>query len=282
MPTTHHAISGLAFAVWVAVCAAAPELIWQGSLLVVHHFTLLNLYAIVLIGLILAFFVEPILERVRNRRWELEHENSQSLIFSAAFAFALGAAAVALHEGLNAYLGAGESVPDARRESLVQAFDVILQWAFIPFAVTLAWFAARPGWTAAWIAGAIALTWSIAVGWLYAWSTRDIMMVAIPVLMVMVLGFNYVVGEWTHHTFRQLAIGTALLFAGFMLCALAVQGLLWLSECGAGTFTRWPSSSRTSVSTPAGPLASQSRPIRSPDLPLRDRRARHCPGTLLL
>ena len=74
------------------------------------------------------------------------------------------------------------------------------------------------------------MTWSIAVGWLYAWSTRDIIMVAIPVLMVMVLGFNYVVGEWTHHTFRQLAIGTALLFAGFILCALAVQGLLWL--CG--------------------------------------------------
>ena len=56
VPATY-AISGLAFAIWVAVCAAAPELIWQGLLLITHHFTLLNLYAIVLIGLILAFFV---------------------------------------------------------------------------------------------------------------------------------------------------------------------------------------------------------------------------------
>ena len=75
MPATH-AISGLAFAIWVAVCAAAPELIWQGLLLIAHHFTLLNLYAIILIGLILAFFVEPLMERIRNRRWELEHGNN--------------------------------------------------------------------------------------------------------------------------------------------------------------------------------------------------------------
>ena len=229
LPATH-AISSLAFALWVAICAAAPELIWQGLLLIAQHFTLLNLYAIVLIGLILAFFVEPIMERIRSRRWELERQDNQSLILTAGFAFAFGIAAVALHEGLSAYVGTGEAGSAARRESLAQAFELILQWALIPFAVTLAWFAARSGRAAAWLAGSLALAWTVAVGWFYAWSNRDIVMVAIPVVMVLMLGAGSIAAEWSHFTFRHLAVSTALVFAGFIVSALAAQGLLWL--CG--------------------------------------------------
>jgi hypothetical protein len=222
-----HAISGLAFAVWVAICAAAPELIWQGLLRVAQHFTLLSLYAIILIGLVLAFFVEPILERVRNRRWDVGHQSDQSLILTAAFAFAFGVAAVALHEGLSAYLGAGEHAPDARRESLNQAVELILQWSLIPFAVTLSWFAARLGRPAAWSAGALALAWCVAVGWFYEWSTRDIVVVAIPALMVIVLGANKIATEWSDDTFRDLAFGVAVIFAGFIAAAVVSQGVVW-------------------------------------------------------
>jgi hypothetical protein len=220
----------VAFAVWVAICAAAPELIWQGLLLMAQHFTRLSLYSIVLIGLILAFFVEPIMERIRNRRWELEHQDNQSLILTTGFAFAFGVAAVALHEGLSAYVGTGEAGSAARRESLDQAVELILQWALIPFAVTLAWFAARSGRTAAWLGGALALAWTVAVGWFYAWSNRDIIMVAIPVVMVLLLGARTITAEWSNFTFRHLAASAALVFAGFILCALAVQGVLLLCD----------------------------------------------------
>jgi hypothetical protein len=229
LPATH-AISGLAFAAWVAICAAAPELIWQGLLLLAEHFTLLSLCAIVLIGLVLAFFVEPIMERIRNRRWAVEHQDNQSLVLTAGFAFVFGVAAVALHEGLSAYVGSGEAGSAARQERLVQAIELILQWALIPFAVTLAWFAARSGRTVTWVAGALALAWTVAVGRFYAWSSRDIVMVAIPVVMVLVLGARRIAAAWNPVTFRHLAVGTALVFAGFILSASAAQGLLWL--CG--------------------------------------------------
>ena len=77
--------------------------------------------------------------------------------------------------------------------------------------------------TLASLAGALALAWSIAVGWFYERSTRDIAMLAIPVLMAMLLDANDVVLEWSHSTFRHLATGSALLYAGFTVSALSVQ-----------------------------------------------------------
>ena len=59
--SVHRPLAYLAFAVWVSVCAAAPEFIWQGLLALLGHFSRENVYSIVLIGLILTVFVEPIL-----------------------------------------------------------------------------------------------------------------------------------------------------------------------------------------------------------------------------
>jgi hypothetical protein len=56
----------LGFATWVSVCAAAPEFIWQGSLVLFGHFSLQTVWSIALIGLILTVFVESILERARR------------------------------------------------------------------------------------------------------------------------------------------------------------------------------------------------------------------------
>jgi hypothetical protein len=223
-------INGLTFALWVAICAAAPELIWQGLLRLAGHFTLFNLYAITLIGLVLAFFIEPIMERIRSRRWDTGHQKTEGLLMTAGFAFGFGVAAVCLHEGLGAYLGATEHIPDARQERLVEAVDLILQWACIPFAVTLAWFVARLGRAAAWVGGALTIGWTVAIGWFFEWAPRDIIMVVIPTLMVVVLGARYVRAEWSRQIFRRIAIGASVIFACFTFSALAAQGVLWL--CG--------------------------------------------------
>lgn len=63
-------IAALAFgsavitALWIAVCAAAPEFIWQGVRLAFSHPDVSDLLSALLIGVTLAFFVEPLSESV--------------------------------------------------------------------------------------------------------------------------------------------------------------------------------------------------------------------------
>jgi hypothetical protein len=54
----------LIVAFWVAICAAAPEVIWQGLRIAAGHLTRADLLSALLLGLILAFFVEPLLRRI--------------------------------------------------------------------------------------------------------------------------------------------------------------------------------------------------------------------------
>src|ERR1700733_14713854 len=50
---------------WVAICAVAPEFIWRGLRTAYEHPDWSDLLSALLIGLILAFFVEPATQRVR-------------------------------------------------------------------------------------------------------------------------------------------------------------------------------------------------------------------------
>src|ERR1700722_16462930 len=56
--------AALVAALWVAICAAAPELIWQGLRIAASHLTGAVLAEALLLGVILAFFVEPLMRRV--------------------------------------------------------------------------------------------------------------------------------------------------------------------------------------------------------------------------
>jgi hypothetical protein len=155
---SHEAVSiaklliSLGFAIWVSVCAAAPEFIWQGLLQLLHHFSRQTAYSIVLIGLILTVFIKPILARARDGQWRPQHRSTQSLLFTAPIAFISGVAAVGLHECMTAYLGAPGAAPRLQREATARGAHLILEWACIPLAVTIAWFSAPerrdplPGW----------------------------------------------------------------------------------------------------------------------------------------
>ncbi len=171
------ALARLAFALWVSICAAAPEFIWQGLLQLGGHFTLVNLYSVIVIGLILAFFVEPILQRIRSRRWEVDEHGGHGVLPTVVLALAFGVAAVAVHECMNAYVGGNERLPAQRQEGLRRGVDLILQWALVPFVVTLAWFGARRGRLIGWFGAALACLWTIAVGRYYdvglAWNRHD-------------------------------------------------------------------------------------------------------------
>jgi hypothetical protein len=216
-------LARVAFALWVSICSAAPEFIWQGLLQLGGHLTLFNLYAVMLIGPILAFFVEPILQRIRSRRWDVDEHGGQGVLASVVFALAFGVAAVAVHECMNAYVGGGEHLQSQRRDSLGRAVDLILQWALVPFGVTLAWFGARHGRRLGGCAAALAFLWAVAVGWHYEWDWRDIAVSAVLGGLIGVFGVRRIARGWSHDTFRELAFGTGLLVVGFTSVGLLVQ-----------------------------------------------------------
>src|ERR1700737_4285042 len=91
-------LNGFVFALWVAICAAAPEFLWQGLLSLSHHITLVNAASALLIGAILAFFVEPVLERLRGLSPHPAH--GKSPLFAACTALSFAVVAVCVHEAI--------------------------------------------------------------------------------------------------------------------------------------------------------------------------------------
>lgn len=207
----------LGFATWVSVCAAAPEFIWQGSLVLFGHFSLQTVWSIALIGLILTVFVEPILERARDGRWRPERPRTRNLLVAAPVAFVLGIAAVSLHECMTAYLAAASGGHGAAAEGIEKAVRLILEWASIPLAVTMAWISARLGGWFRYAAGAAAAVWVIAASWYYNWPLPVIVIATIPCIALIPLGQIYLAKRWNEDTFQNLAIG----LVGF--------GILWLA-----------------------------------------------------
>lgn len=219
----------IGFSIWVSVCAAAPEFIWRGLLALVGHFSLQNVFAIGLIGLILTVFVEPILERAREGRWQPEHRNTRSLLLTAPIAFVFGLVAVGLHECMTAYLGAAHAAPGSPQDGAARGLSLILEWAWVPLAVTLTWFSARLKGVFPSIAAVCAGIWVVGVGWYYGWPLRDIVMTSIPCLVLIPLGQRYLARNWSEDTFRNLALGLAAFIALWLTMTLLLQAGLRLA-----------------------------------------------------
>src|SRR5260221_2661906 len=197
------------FAFWVSVCAAAPEFIWRGLVALAGHLALRDVYSAILIAMLLAFFVEPVMERLRSGRWKLEHQTAKTLIYRATISLAFGAAAVCVHEAMNSYLGGAEAADHEKLANLVAAMEQVREWALIPFAVTVAWFSARAGGRVAILAGVLAGVWVVAVGLHYAWAWRDIGTTSIPCFAIIAIGTRFVAQRWDDEMFLQLALLTA-------------------------------------------------------------------------
>jgi hypothetical protein len=216
----------LIVSLWVSVCAAAPELVWQGLLELLQHFSRQTAYSIILIGLILTVFVEPILERARDGRWRPEHRGTRNLLFTIPIAFIFGMVAVCLHKSLTAYLGAANLDPGELREGTIRAAALILEWACIPLAVTMAWFSARRrGWLP-YLAGAGAAVWVVGAGWFYGWPLPGVVITSIPCVALIPLGQMYVARHWDENTFRNLAVGLSVFSVLWLAITLLVQATL--------------------------------------------------------
>jgi hypothetical protein len=231
------ASNGFFFALWVAVCAASPEFVWQGLVSVFSHFSLRDAAVALLIGAILAFFVEPVLERVRSLG-DAPHAR-KSPAFAACEALSFAVVAVCVHEAITVYIAASHSNEQAS-ENLVKAVSQALQWAAIPFFITLAWMAARgPKWLA-WTAVAIVVIASYLTGVIFEWAAHSLLTSAIPSLMVLAAGCVIVREQWDVTTFRRCARATAVIGAAWLALAGALQLALWAANVQAFRVYEWP------------------------------------------
>ena len=187
------AASALTFAAWVSVCTAAPEFIWRGMRVALGHVGPADLYSALLIGLILAFFIEPMLERLRGLAAGHDAPSPKAarpILFDAALGLAFALTAVCLHEAMTALLAKGHrGVHAGGGTGLDVGLSLTLAWALVPFATTLAWLCAARPWLA-WIIGLLAAWSAAAAGELFDWSRLDIVTTTIPCLPILVLGMR--------------------------------------------------------------------------------------------
>ena len=184
------AASALIAAFWVAICAAAPEFIWQGLWLAWHHVTRAELLSALLVGFVLAFFVEPLMERLRG----LPHGRSGSrtsgtALFTAALSLAFALASIALHDAMTAFVSEHEQTTHG---GFADAISLTMAWAIVPFAVTLAWLCLPNRWLAIPV-GIIAAVSPCIAGWLFAWSLHSVFTTAVPTLVILALGYRRMV-----------------------------------------------------------------------------------------
>lgn len=213
------AAAAIVAALWVAVCAAAPEFIWQGLRIAVGHFSGADLAAALLLGAVLAFFVEPAMRRLhdlvaRERRREA-HERGKPL-FAAGLGLAFALVSVAVHDALVAFISArghGHAGPGSGLEA---AILLAAAWAIVPAAVAIAWLAAHRRWLKVPL-GLLAAASAGIAGWLFAWSRLEVIATAIPCVVILGLGY------------RRVASGTP--GGAFARCAPVVAGVaaVWLA-----------------------------------------------------
>lgn len=210
------------FATWVAVCSASPELLWQGFLTVIHHFDWITAWSAVLVGSIVAFFVEPLTERLRNLSLQLSHRH-KTTTHATVSAFGFAVLAVLVHEAITSYISAAQTSEPAS-DSLFSAISVVFQWACIPFMTTIAWFCAYGQRWIGLLALLLALLAIVLVGVVFDWNIPDILTTVIPCTCILLVGFFHM----RKHRDQQVLSRCVMLTAAIAVIWLISAGCLQL------------------------------------------------------
>lgn len=217
-------IAVLVTSVSIAVCAAAPEFIWQGMRIALTRPHWADLVSALLIGLNLAFFIEPAMRRLRDRIYrekprEPAKSNPLDIFFTASLGLAFALASVCLLDAMSAFVSQSGTTDTP---GLRAAVLLIADWAIVPFAIALAWqsVGCLP---CAIVTGVIAASSPFVAGWLFAWSARDVITTAIPCLLILALGYPRVRGELKLTFLARHAPMVALVAASWLIVALLVD-----------------------------------------------------------
>ncbi|WP_430388855.1 hypothetical protein [Dyella sp. 20L07] len=214
------------FSAWVSVCCVAPEFIWQGLLTVIHHFSWVTVGDVFLVGAVVAFFVEPLAERLRAMRLHLAHKHrSPAHATFAAFGFAV--LAVCVHEAITSFVST--SYADNRAESsLFVALSDVFQWSSIPFLVTVAWLCARRSQWLHWATLLLASGMVFSLGFISDWSIRDTFTTMIPCACILFAGLTVMRRHPTQLALSRCIRRTAIIAAIWLVTAGLVQLMLAL------------------------------------------------------
>jgi hypothetical protein len=217
-------IAVLVTSVSIAICAAAPEFIWQGMRIALTQPHWLDLVSALLIGLNLAFFVEPAMGRLRDwiyreKAREPAKSNPLDIFFTASLGLAFALASVCLHDAMSAFVSQSGTTDTP---GLRTAVLLIADWAMVPFAIALAWQSVGC-FPCAIVTGVIAAASPFVAGWLFGWSVRDVVTTAIPCLLILALGYPRVRGELKPSFLARHAPMVGLVAASWLFLTLLVD-----------------------------------------------------------
>jgi hypothetical protein len=208
---------------WIAICAAAPEFLWQGVVIAFRHAEVTDLVAALLVGLILAFFVEPLMERARELllsggRRSVRRARRRNVFFTASLSLVFALTAVCVHEAMTAFVSSRYGAKGGTYSGVAAGISLTEAWAIVPFAITLAWLALRTPWLARTLAP-VAVASPFFAGWLFSWSTQSLVATVIPCLIILGLGYRRLLRTPRSADLAACARTVALVGSAWLLCA---------------------------------------------------------------
>ena len=225
--------AALISALWIAICAAAPEFIWQGFWIALGHLSSADLVSALLIGVILAFFVDPLMGQLqdllrRARSPERRDGTQHNPLFRVSVSLAFALASVCVHDAMSAFATDRAAGLGGAEAGLAPAIELTVGSAIVPFAVTLAWLSVRNRWLAL-PTGIIGGASSCIAGWLFSWSAREVIATTIVCLFILGLGYREIIREPGGDIFarcaRRVAFVATIVFATALLLDVAFQFL---------------------------------------------------------
>lgn len=217
----------------IAICAAAMELLWRGLLLVSHHISRVDVLSSLLVGLVLAFLVDPLMDRIRHAlSWHRRHEaasasDQRNPLFAMCIGIAFAFVSVCLHSALTSFVAGPESHAGADSEVLEAAVKLTTAWAFVPFFVTLAWVGARNR-RAKVPLGFFATISPLFAGWLFSWAWQTVVITALPCILILFLGYRQAVKERRHRGFSRYTRSVIYVATTWLAATAVLQGVLYL------------------------------------------------------
>jgi len=201
----------LILSLWVAICAMTPEFIWGGLRIAIGHVDEDMVVASLLFGLILAFCIEPALERLRHKLERRSHEGNahgetRSLLLTAGMGLVFAIVSIFLHDSIAAFFAGHEEGGAARHLALLNGLRIAVSWAIVPFCVMLAWVIALSTMRAwRYVALILAALSPVFASWLFSWGWQDGVTTTLPALTILMAGWRLAQPGQGDGFFRQSA-----------------------------------------------------------------------------
>lgn len=236
-PALSSGISALVAALWISTCAAAPEFIWRGLRIFLRHPSPETIASMLLIAIVLVFFVEPVLERVRDVLGSSGHHHGPadhgppSLLFNASVGLAFALTSICLHEAMSAFVSGHNADGSEEHSGLRAGIALTIAWAIVPFSIAIAWQGARNRWLAV-PTGIVGAFSAALAGWVFNWGPQTIIATTVPCLLIQYFGYRQVRLQPMHRAFARCARVVALSAVVWLLVAFLVDALF--SALGVG------------------------------------------------